>query len=296
MGILVNTGFDVGSSSPIDNRTLKDTTVERDALVTDGLVYENLKVYCKDTQTEYRWTGTDWEEVGSGGTADNSTHKTVTFGDNINMGRYLLLAKITDAKYTTNNIIKFSCPNFKGQGDGFNYEDDMDILKFELHFNTGSYNTNNDYGVTLKQHGLVLYSYPLNNPQNTAPEIKEAVRVYWDYNNGVVYVFLVDMEVAIPHCVLEYTGSGTLLEENTFVGDTYYNWQDGLNGTWEASNWKSISYDKLETPPIYELGGGSGSTEGSTTYTSLEQLGLTADATIDDVISALKDGETLLGS
>ena len=31
MGILVNTGFDVGSSSPIDNRTLKDTTVERDA-------------------------------------------------------------------------------------------------------------------------------------------------------------------------------------------------------------------------------------------------------------------------
>ena len=192
---------------------------------------------------------------------DNSTHKTVTFGDDIDMGRYLLLAKITDAKYTTNNIIKFSCPNFKGQGDGFNYEDDMDILKFELHFNTGSYDTNNDYGVTLKQHGLVLYSYPLNNPQNTAPEIKEAVRVYWDYNNGVVYVFLVDMEVAIPHCVLEYTGSGTLLEENTFVGDTYYNWQDGLNGTWEASKWKSISYDKLETPPIYELGGESGSAE-----------------------------------
>ena len=127
----------------------------------------------------------------------------MTFGDDIDMGRYLLLAKITDAKYTTNNIIKFSCPNFKGQGDGFNYEDDMDILKFELHFNTGSYDTNNDYGVTLKQHGLVLYSYPLNNPQNTAPEIKEAVRVYWDYNNGIVYVFLVDMEVAIPHCVLK---------------------------------------------------------------------------------------------
>lgn len=227
---------------------------------------------------------------------DNSTHKTVIIGDDIDMGRYLLLAKITDAKYTTNNVIKFSCPNFKGQGEvGFDFKDDMDILKFELHFNTGSYNTNNDYGTTLKQHGLVLYSYPLNNPQNTAPEIKEAVRVYWDYNKGEVYVFLVDMMVAIPHCVLEYTGSATLLEENAFVMDDLYNWQDGLSGTWAKSKWKSIPYNKLETPPIYELGGGSGSTEGTKTYTSLTELELTADATIDDVISALKDGETFIG-
>ena len=225
---------------------------------------------------------------------DNSRYKTVAFSDDIDMGRYLLLAKITGANYTTNNIIKFSCPNFKGQGDGFNYEDDMDIYKFELHFNTGSRDTNNDYGVTLKQHGLVLYSYPLNNPQNTAPRIEEAVRLYWDYNNGVVYVFLVDMEVAIPHCVLEYTGSGTLLEENAFVMDTYYNWQDGLDGTWEASNWKSISYDKLETPPIYELGGDGGSTEYTKTFTSLNALGLTADATVQDVIDVLPIGCTAL--
>lgn len=66
MGILINTGFDVGSSNPIDNRTVKNTTDERDALISDGLVYENLKVYCKDTQTEYRWTGTTWEEVNTG--------------------------------------------------------------------------------------------------------------------------------------------------------------------------------------------------------------------------------------
>ena len=79
MGILVNTGFDVGSSNPIDSRTVKNTTDERDELVTDGLVYENLKVYCKDTQTEYRWTGTEWEEVGSGGTVDLSEYtKTYT--------------------------------------------------------------------------------------------------------------------------------------------------------------------------------------------------------------------------
>ena len=66
--ILVNVGFDVGSSSPIDSRTLKDTIDERDALMHEGKVYENLKVYCKDTQKEYRWTGTEWETVvGSSG-------------------------------------------------------------------------------------------------------------------------------------------------------------------------------------------------------------------------------------
>ena len=67
MGILINTGFDLGSSSPIDNRTLKNTIDERDALVSEGKVYENLKVYCKDTQKEYRWTGIEWETVGSSG-------------------------------------------------------------------------------------------------------------------------------------------------------------------------------------------------------------------------------------
>ena len=63
--ILVNVGFDVGSSNPIDSRTVKNTTDERDTLVSEGKVYENLKVYCKDTQTEYRWTGTEWETVDS---------------------------------------------------------------------------------------------------------------------------------------------------------------------------------------------------------------------------------------
>lgn len=76
MGILVNTGFDVGSSNPIDSRTVKNTTNERDALVADGLVYENLKVYCKDTKKEYRWTGTDWETVVSSGDLTDYQKKT----------------------------------------------------------------------------------------------------------------------------------------------------------------------------------------------------------------------------
>ena len=86
MGILINTGFDLGSSSPIDNRTVKNTTDERDALVSEGKVYENLKVYCKDTQKEYRWTGTEWEIVGSsgGGTAidDTQASATTTYSSN----------------------------------------------------------------------------------------------------------------------------------------------------------------------------------------------------------------------
>ena len=170
----------------------------------------------------------------------------------------------------------------------------MDIYKFELHFNTGSRRENNGYGVTLKQHGLGLYSYPLDNPQNTEPRIEEAIRLYWDYNKGDIYVFLVDIMTAIPHCVLEYTGSGTLLRDNTFVMDDLYNRREGLNGTWEESRWKSIPYNKLEVPPIHELGGEGSSAEGITTYTTLDELGLTADATIDDVIGALKDGETAL--
>ena len=86
MGILINTGYDLGCSSPIDSRTVKNTIDERDALISDGLVYENLKVYCKDTQKEYRWTGTEWETVdgGSGGTEidDTQASYTTTYSSN----------------------------------------------------------------------------------------------------------------------------------------------------------------------------------------------------------------------
>jgi hypothetical protein len=220
---------------------------------------------------------------------DESTHKTTIFENYIDMGKYLLLAKITNANYA-NNIIKFSCPNYKGANDtGFKYENDMDIYKFELHFNTGSRRETNSYGVTLKQHGLGLYSYPLSNPKNTEPRLEEAIRLYWDYSKGDIYVFLVDIMTAIPHCVLEYTGSGTLLRNNTFVTDDLYNKRDGLNGTWENSKWSSIPYNKLETPPIYELGGDGGSTEGVKTYTSLEALGLTTPITVGEIYNAMSD-------
>ena len=84
MGILINTGFDVGSSSPVDNRTLKDTTDERDALVSEGKVYENLKVYCKDTKKEYRWTGTEWETLS--GNSSEITYDTLETTDKTIVG------------------------------------------------------------------------------------------------------------------------------------------------------------------------------------------------------------------
>ena len=115
MGILVNTGFDVGSSNPIDSRTVKNTTDERDALISDGLVYENLKVYCKDVQTEYRWTGTEWEISSSGSSAtggamidDNTVSTTTVFSSNKISTEYakidqipILTDIINDAEATT---------------------------------------------------------------------------------------------------------------------------------------------------------------------------------------------------
>ena len=288
MSILVNTGFKVGGAEPLNEYSVRETLDDRDDLVTNGYVYEGMEVYCKDTKIKYRWNGAAWDILDNAPT-DESTHKTTIYENHIDMGKYILLAKITDANYT-NNIIKFSCPNYKGSMDvGFKYEDDMDIYKFELHFNTGSRKENNGYGVTLKQHGLGLYSYPLNNPKNTEPKIEEAIRLYWDYSKGEIYVFLVDIMTAIPHCVLEYTGSGTLLRENTFVMDDLYNRREGLNGTWEESRWKSIPFNKLEVPPIHELGGNGGSAEGMTTYTTIEDLGLTAPVTVGEIFNAMPD-------
>ena len=298
MAIDLATGFNIGSKDAIDERQI--LTLEQMKNLDESIYPDKYFAICKDNGKLYLYnvnnivdseTGKfrvlEGNTVGDGTT--DSAYTTVVFDKSIDMGKYFLLAKITGAN-SANNIIKFSCPNFKGQNQvGFKYEDDMDILKFELHFNTGSMRETNSYGVTLKQHGLVLYSYPLNNPQNTEPKIEEAVRLYWDYSKGEIYVFLVDLMTAIPHCVLEYTGSGTLLRENTFVKDDMYNWLDGINGTWEESKWKSIPYNKLEVPPIYELGGGSGSAEGAKAYTSLTELGLTAPVTVGEIFNAMLD-------
>ena len=63
MGILINTGFDLGSSNPLDDWTVKNTIDERDALVTDGLAYESLRTYVTSEKKWYEYDGYTWNEI-----------------------------------------------------------------------------------------------------------------------------------------------------------------------------------------------------------------------------------------
>lgn len=71
MGIKINTGFDLGAELPLDSRMRKATIAERDALVTGGLAYEGLEVYCLDTKLKYRYNGTDWLTVYDGANVED---------------------------------------------------------------------------------------------------------------------------------------------------------------------------------------------------------------------------------
>lgn len=69
--ILVNTGFLVGSESPIDEKAKVQTLADRDQLVTDGLAYESLRTYVVDEKKWYEFDGTDWKEVSEGSGSNN---------------------------------------------------------------------------------------------------------------------------------------------------------------------------------------------------------------------------------
>ena len=69
--ILVNTGFLVGSESPIDGKAKVQTLADRDQLVTDGLAYESLRTYVVDEKKWYEFDGTDWKEVSEGSGSNN---------------------------------------------------------------------------------------------------------------------------------------------------------------------------------------------------------------------------------
>ena len=69
--ILVNTGFLVGSESPIDGKAKVQTLADKDQLVTDGLAYESLRTYVVDEKKWYEFDGTDWKEVSEGSGSNN---------------------------------------------------------------------------------------------------------------------------------------------------------------------------------------------------------------------------------
>ena len=86
MSILVNTGFKVGSAEPLNEYSIRETVDDRDALVTDGYVYEGMEVYCKDTKIKYRWNGTAWDVLDNAPT-DESTHKTTIYENRFGYAR-----------------------------------------------------------------------------------------------------------------------------------------------------------------------------------------------------------------
>lgn len=67
-GLVVASGFKLQGKAPLDPRTVVETLEDRNALITENGAYEGMKVYVKETKTEYQLKGTtndDWT-VGAG--------------------------------------------------------------------------------------------------------------------------------------------------------------------------------------------------------------------------------------
>ena len=71
--ILVNVGFKVGSTNPLDGKAKVETISERDALISDGLAYESLRTYVESEKKWYEYDGSTWNEVKEGGGSDGAS-------------------------------------------------------------------------------------------------------------------------------------------------------------------------------------------------------------------------------
>ena len=77
-GIKLTAGFDVGAKTPLDSKSVVQTIAERDAFVTDNLVYEGLEVYVKDTGHKYRYNGTSWIDLDTQSGSESGTGEGLT--------------------------------------------------------------------------------------------------------------------------------------------------------------------------------------------------------------------------
>ena len=77
-GIKLTAGFDVGAKTPLDSKSVVQTIAERDAFVTDNLVYEGLEVYVKDTGHKYRYNGTSWIDLDAQSGSESGTGEGLT--------------------------------------------------------------------------------------------------------------------------------------------------------------------------------------------------------------------------
>ena len=94
-GIPLSVGFNLGAKHPIDSRTVVDSIVDRDLLVTKNLAYEGLTVYVKDIQKEFRYNGTEWIDLSdyySKSEVDNILNDAVI--GNVNLTNYYTRSEV----------------------------------------------------------------------------------------------------------------------------------------------------------------------------------------------------------
>ena len=307
MGILVNTGFDVGSSNPIDSRTVKNTTDERDELVTDGLVYENLKVYCKDTQTEYRWTGTEWEEVGSGGTVDLSEYtKTYTSLSQLGLTAPITVGEIFNAM--PNKTMAVIACEAKDESVGTVTVSDIP----------------ESYGVlTIKKNGVGRLSIEYQNSSyNTACNVKKWIGtlkgadgtglVWKQLSSEPTFTTLSDIGLTADATFQDVVdalpkGGSALLGVKDFTNyQTIFPYEEGNDqfarvyivkgledGSCMYARWFRKDGSK-EAIAIFNTNdnkfNGWRMLKNQQVYTTLTELGLDTTAKINDIVGAMKDG------
>ena len=225
-----------------------------------------------------------------------SSNKKLIFNNRFTIYDYTLLAKIVlpdDSIYRHN--IRITCAHKINTSNNSNwtFEEDIDICKFDLHFTNPPLTAAYVDDPTIKLYGLTLYEYPF--PEGTDEGIKkisENIRLYYDKTSYTIYVYLMNNENLFAGKMgrqligLTVENKGDIEIAESLLSD----------GVWNAPWNCQCEFDDLEAPTIVKVGSDAGDDSSTTTYTSLTELGLTADATFQDVVDSLpKGGSAILG-
>lgn len=286
---------------------------------TSALSYSGQILYCKKDDTLYKVNSdkTDVASIGSG----RHTHKasevkftkldgtTTTVQDALGGGEftpiiinkpasfkpydYNLIAEIQlPDNYMTHHNLSFMCLNNRPQIAN-TFDRDADIYRFDLHMGTPMENAYTSEP-KLRFYGFDLYEYPTADSSvsgiNLYKDLAKCIKGYYDVTNRKIYIFLIATNANyfngdLGTTKIEYTGNGTIVDSfqvSNFWDSEYLKWT------------QVCELEDLESPTIFKLGGDSSGN--SKTYTTLDELGLTADVTFQDVVDILpKGGSALLG-
>ena len=307
MSILVNTGFKVGSAAPLNEYSIRETVDDRDALVTDGYAYEGMEVYCKDTKIKYRWNGADWNEIGSGGTADLSGYtKTYTSLDELGLTAPVTVGEIFNAM-PSKTMAVISC---EAKDEAYGTVTVSDIPE--------------SYGIlTIKKNGVGRLSIEYQNSSyNTACNVKkwigtlkgaDGTGLYWKQLSAEpTFTTLSDIGLTADATFQDVIdkmpkGSSAILGVKEFTNyKTIFPYEEGndqlarvhiIKGTEDGSCVYARWFRKdgaKEAIAIFNTNDnkftGWNKLKNQQIYNSLEDLGLDTTATINDIASAMKDG------